>query len=259
MSTKPTVYTARAADMAHLRQAIELASSPRGRRIIAELATKTDALTKKDIASWRRAWGLALNPERPLRAPLYDIYTDSLVDGHLSGIIAQRKGRTLGRKFKLTNAKGEESLEALQSFQREWFYDFLSLALDSIYWGHSLIEFGDVVSDELGLRFTSVELIPRKHVVPEYGVILRDQGDEIKKGIPYREGIYAPWLIEVGNLVTLGYCLAPHPNTFQRRIWEPSGICLGRVSGCPSALPRRPRAIKLTSTSLVIRSMIWEP
>lgn len=231
--TKTHTYPARASDMAHLRKAVERATSAKGRSITAELSLKMDNLTKKDIGTWRKAWQMAIHPERPLRAPLYDIYTDSLVDGHLSGIIAQRRGKTLGRKFKLTNAKGEESLEALQILQREWFYDFLGYALDSIYWGHSLIEFGSVVRDNLGMRFEGVQLIPRKHVIPEYGVILRDQGDEISKGIPYREGIYAPYLIEVGKPHSLGLLLGTAPKYLSKKNMEAFWDMFGETFGLP--------------------------
>lgn len=205
--TKTNSYPAREVELASIRQALQLARTSGNKRVMAELALKMDNLTKKDIATWRNAWQMALNIERPMRAPLYDIYTDSLVDGHLSGIVGQRRGKTLGRGFKLIDDKGAENAEAMQLMQRQWFYDFLSHALDSIYWGHSLIEFGEVIRDEKGMLFSGVQLIPRKHVIPEYGVILRDQADEIKKGIPYREGIYAPFLIEVGKPNDLGLLL----------------------------------------------------
>ena len=219
------------------------ATSAKGRSITAELSLKMDNLTKKDIATWRKAWQMALNIERPMRAPLYDIYTDSLVDGHLSGIIGQRKGKTLGRRFKLTDKDGNEDFDATRLLQRQWFHDFLDHALDSIYWGHSLIEFGDVTQDDMGMCFSGVQLIPRKHVIPEYGVILRDQADEIKKGIPYREGIYAPCLIEVGNPHNLGLLLKTAPKYLSKKNMEAFWDMFGETFGLPI------RIAKTTSTN----------
>ena len=152
-------------------------------RITAELIRKTDALTKKDIASWRRAWQIAISVDNPRRLSLYDIYADALVDGHITGCIEQRKSKTLSRPFKLTDKDGTEHPEASAIFEREWFHDFLDLALDAIFWGHSLIEMGEVIKDEEGMRFASVKIIPRKHVIPEYGLVLREPTDDLKKGI----------------------------------------------------------------------------
>jgi hypothetical protein len=36
-----------------------------------------DALTRKDIADWRKAWQLAINVDNPNRQRLYDIYRDA--------------------------------------------------------------------------------------------------------------------------------------------------------------------------------------
>lgn len=212
---------------------LELAKSIQARRIIAEITRKTDALTKKDIASWRRAWQIAINVESPRRAFLYDIYADSLVDGHLTGCIEQRKSKTLGRPFRLLTRNGEEDAEATDLLEREWFYDFLSIALDSIFWGHSLIEMGAVIRDDNGLRFDSTTLIPRKHVVPEYGVLLLDPSDDIHQGIPYRSGDYARWLVEVGKPYDLGLLLSCAPSCISKKNMGAFWDTFGEIFGMP--------------------------
>ena len=141
-----------------------------GGRVTAELVRKADALTRKDIATWRHAWQMALSVDNPRRLALYDLYTDTLVDGHITGAIEQRKSKTLSRPFKLINKDGTEADEASDLFRREWFHSFLDLALDATFWGHSLIELGEVVKDERGMRFASADLIPRHPVIPEYGM-----------------------------------------------------------------------------------------
>lgn len=212
---------------------LQLAKSIQSRRIIAEITRKTDALTQKDIASWRRAWQIAINVESPRRAFLYDIYADSLVDGHLTGCIEQRKSKTLGRPFRLLTRNGEEDAEATALLEREWFYDFLSIALDSIFWGHSLIEMGEVIRDDNGLRFDSTTLIPRKHVVPEYGVLLLDPSDDIHQGIPYRSGDYARWLVEVGKPYDLGLLLRCAPSCISKKNMGAFWDTFGEIFGMP--------------------------
>lgn len=212
---------------------LQLAKSIQARRIIAEITRKTDALTKKDIASWRRAWQIAINVETPRRAFLYDIYADSLVDGHLTGCIEQRKSKTLGRPFRLLTRNGEEDAEATALLEREWFYEFLSLSLDSIFWGHSLIEMGAVIRDDNGLRFDSTTLIPRKHVVPEYGVLLLDPSDDIHQGIPYRSGDYARWLVEVGKPYDLGLLLRCAPSCISKKNMGAFWDTFGEIFGMP--------------------------
>ena len=212
---------------------LELAKSIRARRIMAEITRKTDALTQKDIATWRQAWQMAINVETPRRAFLYDLYSDSLVDGHLTGCIEQRKSKTLGRPFRLLNSEGEEDAEATALLEREWFYDFLSIALDSIFWGHSLIEMGEVIRDDKGLRFDSATLIPRKHVVPEYGVLLRDPSDDIPQGIPYRSGDYARWLVEVGKPYDLGLLLRCTPYYISKKNMGAFWDTFGEIFGMP--------------------------
>lgn len=213
---------------------LELAKSIQARRISAEIQSKTGTLTSKDIASWRRAWQIALSVDNPRRILLHDIYRDSLIDGHLSGCIEQRKNRTKGRPFRLLDADGKENSEATALFEREWFSDFINLALDSIFWGHSLIEVGEVERPKIGgLRFSGVWLVPRNNVIPEYGVILRDQGDDIQQGIPYRYGDYSRWLIECGKPTDLGLLLGCAPYYISKKNMGAYWDTFGEIFGMP--------------------------
>ncbi len=57
------------------------------------------------------------------------------------------------------------------------------------------------------MRYDCVELVPRKHVVPEYGRVVINPGDDWRSGIPYREGDFANWCVEVGKPRNLGLLL----------------------------------------------------
>lgn len=59
---------------------------------MASIQQTTEALTRKDMRDWRRAWQLAISADSPDRRLLYSIYTDVSVDLHLSGCIDQRRG-----------------------------------------------------------------------------------------------------------------------------------------------------------------------
>ncbi|KGI22892.1 hypothetical protein HMPREF9304_01850, partial [Hoylesella timonensis S9-PR14] len=93
----------------------------RVKHVVMALQRTTDALTRKDIADWRKAWQLAINIDEPNRQRLYDIYRDTDADGHLSGCVRQREGFVMAKSFKLVAADGNESDEALHYFDQSWF------------------------------------------------------------------------------------------------------------------------------------------
>lgn len=223
---------------AFLRAARSQGGQGKLKRIVAELERKTSSMTKNDIRDWRNAWQMATNPENPQRSRLYAIYRDCLIDNHLVGCITQRKGINLCKVFKLVDSSGKELPEATELFERQWFADFLDLALDSIYWGHSLIELGDLLSDEAGMRYQGVELIPREFVIPEYGVFTRELGDEPKKGISYREGLYASSVIEIGKKDSLGLLLKCAPSCISKKNMLAYWDVFGEIFGMPIRIAR---------------------
>jgi hypothetical protein len=203
------------------------------RKLLVELNLQTANLTKKDINTWRRAWQAAINHEQPNRVALLDVYGDAIVDLHLSGCVAQREGRTLQKPFKLVNKNGKEDEKARAMFEREWFAYFIELALESVYWGHSLIQFNDIVVVNGIMSFSGVELVPRKHVVPEYGVITREAGDDWKKGIPYCEGDLAAWCVEAGKPNDLGLLLKCAPQSLSKKNMLAYWDTFGEIFGMP--------------------------
>ena len=212
---------------------ISLAKTPKQRKQIIELNLQSESLTKKDISTWRKAWQAALDPENPNRYALYNVYTDVVIDNHLSGCIDQRKGMTLRKPFFLKNAKGEIDPEATKFLQSSWFQDFVSLCLDSRYWGHSLIEFQDLDRESELLRFTGVKLVPRTHVIPEYGVFTKEPADEPANGISYREGEFLNWCIEAGTTKDLGLLLKCAPQSLSKKNMLAYWDIFGEIFGMP--------------------------
>lgn len=188
------------------------------RKMVVELQRQTDALTRKDIGDWRQAWQMAINVDYPNRQRLYDIYTDVDIDLHLSGCIQQREGFVMASSFKIVDDKGNESEEAAAYFNTQWFRLLMKYALDANYWGHSLIELGDLTNDINGnLTYDGVKLIPRKHVIPEHHRVIIDLGQDWTTGIDYRQPPFSDWLIEVGQPESLGLYLKAATQTIPKK------------------------------------------
>lgn len=202
--------------------------------LVMMLNQQTQSLTKQDVARWRRAWAIALNIDNPKRGALYSIYTDTLVDLHLTGCFIQRYHKTLLKAFVIVDKNGKENNEALKIFKGKWFHHFLLRALESIGWGHSLIQLGDVFTDANGvMKFSDVELVPREHVCPEYGVLLRDRSDSPDQGISYREGAVSDWCVEVGDSHDLGLLLKCAPQAIAKKNMTTYWDVFGEIFGMP--------------------------
>ena len=147
ISSIKQVFSRPANASAEMDRLVRFAKSKQGIKLTAQLMQQTDSLTKKDIAVWRQAWQAAISVETPNRARLYDVYTDCTVDLHLTGCIGQRKGKTLQKEFRLVGKDGKENEAATVLLKKEWFFDFMDLALDS--------RFGDTASYSWGILYAT--------------------------------------------------------------------------------------------------------
>lgn len=186
-------------------------------RLAVSLQLQTEALTKKDLRTWRNAWQYAINTDYPNRVPLYDVYGDTEVDMHLTGCVGQRKGYVLNKSFRIVDKAGVENPDLTAVFESPWFKTFMELALDSIFWGHSLIQLGDIIEVEGVPAFKEVLLVPRRHVIPEYGVIVTHQQETWQNGYDYRNSDMADWIVEVGGTHNLGLYLKCAQHTIPKK------------------------------------------
>lgn len=230
------------ANIASHRKYMKLAqTAARKQSMLLDLQRQTDTLTQKDVGAWHSAWQMAINVEEPRRAMLYDIYTNALIDNHLSGCIDQRKGQTLQKNFIITGKDGKEDERAKRYFENEWFTQFLDLALDARYWGHSLIQFGDIIGRGTDtMRFENCMLVPRKHVVQEYGIITREVGGDLTCGVSYREGEMADWCVEVGGMYDLGLLLKVAPQCLSKKNMLAYWDVFGEIFGMPMRIATTP-------------------
>ena len=202
----------------HKRDRLELVNSIlEKKKMVIELNQLTQMLAQNEIANWRQANQMALNIENPSRFLLYGIYYDAMLDDHLLGAIRNRKLKVKQRRFKVVDSKGTENEELTQLLQKRWFKKFMSLALDSIFYGHSLIQLDDIIRDDNKLRFSDVELVPRPHVKPEYHVIIKDVSDEPKQGKDYLKPPFKDWCIPVGDPKNLGLLLPVAKDTISKK------------------------------------------
>lgn len=151
--------------------------------------------SSQDIDSWRSAIKSAESTFFPRRTLLYDLYSEILLDGHLTAVIEKRKLSVINTPLHFEQeGKLNEKITAMIS--TESFIALLEDILESKVWGHSLIE----LSFEDGILTPA--LIPRKHVVPERGIIIKRQSDA--EGFSYREFPFSNYLLEVGVKDSLG-------------------------------------------------------
>lgn len=217
-------------------------------KMVVEIVQQTRALTKKDLGDWRQAWQMAVNVDNPARRFLYDIYADVEADLHLTGCCGQRKGFVSRKAFRLVDIRtGKENQEATELLEAEWFKDLVDYYLDSRYWGHSLIELGTPVTNGMGKPgYSYTRLVPRKHVVPEYGVILEHETDLWQSGYDYRNSDMAQWVIESGQRDNLGLYLRCAQQTIPKKNMLAFWDQFGEIFGMPIRIAHTSSADKST-------------
>ena len=124
-----------------------------------------------DIADYTEAVRTAENVDFPRRYKLYDLYSDILMDTHLSSVIEKRRNALIRSELVFYGHDGTPDEKVMEQIRSPWFNRLLCDILDSRFWGFSLCQFfkkGDWVD---------YTLVPRKHADPVRRLILRQQTD----------------------------------------------------------------------------------
>ena len=167
--------------------------------------------SRKDIQKWRRALVLAQHPENPKLNLLQDLISDLLTDGHLQSQIQMRKSSTLNTDFRVINRKtGEDNEELTFLLQKQWFYEFLEICLDTILLGHSVIDFHDFNGEQIEFK-----LIPRRNIAPTKGKIFPDVTKD--DFINYLDPAFENWVLPIGKADDLGVINNIIPNIIWKR------------------------------------------
>lgn len=192
-----------------------------------KIAPKAQFITRRDVASWQSALKSASNTDSPRRAKLQNLYTDIMLDAHLTSQIELRRQSLLATPFVIKRG-GENDEELTSKLSGEgWVRQLNTIAFDSALYGHSVVEF---FTDNNGIL--RLALIPRTNVVPESGVILFKEDDST--GVAYRNAReYGTWLLEFGEAGDFGLLNKAVPHVLFKKFAQACWSELCEIYGIP--------------------------
>lgn len=194
--------------------------------ILAKIIQTGNGYINADLKRWRTAIELAGDPLMPRRAELYELYSKAMEDLHTESEIDVRLKRITGHPYKITTLQGKEVPTKDTPLSGNWFQEVIKYAAESVFWGHSLIEFD--IADK---KVTEVRLVPREHVVPEHGLILIKPYD--RNGLEYRGTLLGRFTVEVGNPESLGKLRAISNHVIRKNGMEKAWLEFGQRFGLP--------------------------
>lgn len=158
-----------------------------------------------DIADYTGAVHAAENVDFSRRYKLYDLYSDILMDTHLSSVIDRRISAVTSADISFLR-DGKPDTAISEQLDSPWFISLVHDILDARFWGFSLLQFYKQDG------WVNYDLIPRKHVDPIRRIILRQQTDIT--GTPWEE---YPNLLAVGKKNDLGLLAKAAPWVIYKR------------------------------------------
>lgn len=164
----------------------------KGKRVTSKIVERQNYRVKESISSWLNALKLAESVELRDKRPLICLYDEVLLDAHLKGVTELRKDFVTGNTFNVKKKSGKIDDKLTSMFRSAWFYDFLNLAMDSIFYGHSLIQIDGLINNTV----SSVTLVNRENVIPETGEFIKDSYNYLDRESYIRPSQYK-WLVEV--------------------------------------------------------------
>ena len=182
--------------------------------LLLKIENKTIYRVQETQRRWRQALSIAEYDKFPDRTTLYRLYFDIMLDNKLSAVIDLKKDRIQSMEFSIVDSNNEIDEVSTDKFKSKWFYDFLNAYVETIFWGHSLLQIDSVTDQNLD----AVELIPRQNVKPEFQEYVENYYD--KRGESYVTPELYPWLIEVGGKRDLGLLKKISPLV----LWKKSAI-----------------------------------
>ena len=174
-----------------------------------------------DIADYMAAVRAAENVDFPRRYKLYDLYSDILLDTHLSSVIEKRRNAVLCADIRFTrDGKPDDTVN--EQIKSPWFNRLVADIIDSRFWGFTLCQF------YRNGPWADYDLIPRKHADPVRRLILRHQTDIT--GIPWDN--YTD-LLFVGNPDDLGLLAKAAPWVIYKRNTTGDWAQFSEIFGMP--------------------------
>ena len=198
---------------------------------VSKIVPKTISRTRADISTWKNALRAADNVENPRRARLQNLYTDILLDAHLTSQIELRMQHSLSVPFVLKRESEIDEKNTALLKAASWKNEIDREILWADYRGNSLIE---LTTENNTLCVTS---LPRNNIIPEKGILLLSEDDTT--GIDYRNcREYGTWLLEFGSRTNYGLLNKAIPHVLFKRFAQSCWSELCEIYGIP------PRFIK---------------
>lgn len=176
---------------------VDVKKTPSGAKVVERVMKTQLTRSRANIKKWVDAVAIAESTTSPNRTELMRVFQELDRDAHLKSIMTQRLNAVISTPFYIMR-NDEIDDESTKVFQKTWFTDFVKYAVDSIFYGHSLIQLGDIMDGE----FDSVSIVPRQYVQPEVGKIRTQMGAQ--PSVDYTSGAFANWVVPVGRPDDLG-------------------------------------------------------
>ena len=153
----------------------------------------------KEISHWKNAILEARDNYRPRRVLLTELYDDIARDGFVYGIMQHKRILKISnRKFKIVNEAGEENESNTKLLRKKWFNDLLKLAMQSKFYGYSLVYFDEWESGQIKRS----KLVWRTHVIPDKNWIIKQVWD--LEGTDYTLPPFNNYVMGCGDATDLG-------------------------------------------------------
>lgn len=173
--------------------------------IIQNISVQPFARQSQDISNWRNATRSA-ESHIPRRVYLYDLYHDiSTTDGQIIAVWGKRQDAITTANWEFTDKDGNPVDEINELIDCIGFEDLLKEIIDSKAWGYSMCE-PTFFINENGHNEFELYSVPKKHMRPERGIIVKHQTDD--EGISINDGIYNKTIMRFGKANDLGLLLS---------------------------------------------------
>lgn len=183
----------------------------------------------KTLVSWRNALRAAESPTNPNRRQLYDLYSELELDTHVASVREKRILNVLSSDIVFFDKAGKENDTVTTLISQPFFRDMCADILDSRSWGYSLLYFEQLSLDpSVSSKYL---LVPRRNVVPEFGLIVKQPGD--LAGISYNEPPYSNYTIAAGDPLDLGLLNKAAPYVIYKKNTSQDWATYNEVYGFP--------------------------
>ena len=208
-----------------------------------KIILRTVTQARKDINTWKMAIQAATAADNPRRSKLQQLYDDIILDALLTSQLENRKQQVVGSTYVLKDDSGEINEELTAALRKaSWMPALLEAMANTIYRGHSLVEF---YND--GITGLKLRVINRRNVEPRDGILLFDEMNS--EGIRYRDQReYGWWVLEFGDFENLGLLNKAVPHVLFKRFAQSCWSELCEIYGIP------PRYIKTNTQDPVMLS-----